>query len=182
MTAAPIAGHKYRAGDLPARSVVATSTGAEYVRCTRIDSLMLWEQPIPGSEDWTVFYRYQLPEGARMTAREWSEVVGARLGPEIRRVVECIERIRRDDCDFIDPETLRVYTGCTVDEYRAAVVVVMGQDWLTHQDRVTPGPEEHCTCSIGGYQQSPGNAGWTAHAEDCPVKTTRLTGGDAIAA
>lgn len=70
----PEPGRRYRAGDLPAGSVVSTSTGAEYVRCRNIPSLMRWEQPIPGSEDWTVTYIKRLPEGEWMTEREKREV------------------------------------------------------------------------------------------------------------
>lgn len=33
--------------------------------------------------------------------------------------------------------------------------------------------DEVCICAIGAYCQSPGNAGWTAHADTCPVRTTR---------
>jgi hypothetical protein len=59
----PIQGQIYRAGDLPPRSVVRHALtdgsgpwGPEYVRCERIPSVMRWEQPIPGSENWRVVY------------------------------------------------------------------------------------------------------------------------------
>jgi len=74
----PVEGETYRAGDLPARSVVRTTTGTEYVRCNRISSLMRWEQPIPGSEEWLVTYVGRLPEGETMTEREKREVEEAR--------------------------------------------------------------------------------------------------------
>ena len=80
----PTPGKTYRARDLPPRSVVSTSTEAEYVRCERIRSLMRWEQPIPGSGDWLVTYLYRLPEGERMTEREKREVVAATVRLEIR--------------------------------------------------------------------------------------------------
>lgn len=51
-----------------------------------------------------------------------------------RQVVATIARIRRDDSDFITPDTLRVYTGCTTDEARAGIVEVFGQEWLDRQD------------------------------------------------
>lgn len=78
MITAPVVGERYRAGDLPAGSVVSTSTGREYVRCQNIASVMRWEQPIPGSEDWTVTYVGQLPAGEWMTAGEKREVEEAR--------------------------------------------------------------------------------------------------------
>lgn len=77
MIDAPVAGHTYRAKHLPPGSVVQ-AFGSEYVRCTRIDSLMRWEQPIPGSGDWGVTYLYALPDGERMTEREKREVDEAR--------------------------------------------------------------------------------------------------------
>jgi hypothetical protein len=75
----PIIGATYRARELPPLSVVSTGGGTEYVRCARIDSLMRWEQPIPGSGDWLVTYVGPLPEGERMTEREKREVTAARL-------------------------------------------------------------------------------------------------------
>ena len=75
----PIVGKIYRARELPPLSVVTTPSGTEYVRCARIDSLMRWEQPIPGSEDWLVTYVGPLPEGERMTEREKREVEAARI-------------------------------------------------------------------------------------------------------
>ena len=50
------------------------------------------------------------------------------------RVVATIERLRRDDSDFITVESLRAYTGCSVEEARAGIVAVFGQDWLDRQD------------------------------------------------
>lgn len=44
----------YRAGDLPAGTIVRATWGAEYERCQNIPSVMRWGQPIPGSEDWMV--------------------------------------------------------------------------------------------------------------------------------
>jgi hypothetical protein len=79
MPATPDVGQTYRARDLPPRSVVVTSTGTEYVRCTRIDSVMRWGQPIPGSGEWLVRYAYTLPEGEDMTEREKREVEAARF-------------------------------------------------------------------------------------------------------
>jgi hypothetical protein len=74
----PIIGQTYRAKDLPPRSVVTTSTGSEYVRCNRIDSVQRWGQPIPGSGAWLVKYVGELPEGEELTDREKREVEEAR--------------------------------------------------------------------------------------------------------
>ena len=74
----PVVGEIYRAGDLPPRSIVRAFGDAEYVRCTRIDSLMRWQQPIPGSEDWLVEYVGRLPDGEELTEREKREVAEAR--------------------------------------------------------------------------------------------------------
>lgn len=74
-----VVGRIYRAKDLPAGAVVRTmGTESEYVRCTNIDSLMRWEQPIPGSGEWMVEYVDQLPRGERMTEREKREVEEAK--------------------------------------------------------------------------------------------------------
>jgi hypothetical protein len=74
----PTPGTRYRARHLPPGAVVTMFTDAEYVRCSRIDSLMRWEQPIPGSGEWMVDYVGQLPAGERMTAREKREVAACR--------------------------------------------------------------------------------------------------------
>lgn len=58
----------------------------------------------------------------------------ARILAERKRIVDTIERIRRDDSDFITPETIRTYTGCTEEQARAGIVTVFGQDWLDRQD------------------------------------------------
>lgn len=63
-----------RAKEAPAGAVVRTASGAEYVKCSRGDCVMRWEQPIPGSGDWLVEVVDQLPEGERMTEREKREV------------------------------------------------------------------------------------------------------------
>ncbi len=62
----------YRAGDLPAESVVNAWGSTEYV-IGRTGLCMRWEQPIPGSDDWRVRYAGRLGEG-RMTPRERAEV------------------------------------------------------------------------------------------------------------
>lgn len=50
------------------------------------------------------------------------------------RAVEAVEYIRREDCDFITVETVMVYTGCSSEEARGAIVAVFGQEWLDRQD------------------------------------------------
>jgi hypothetical protein len=50
------------------------------------------------------------------------------------RVINTIERLRRDDSDFITVETLQAYTFCSEAEARAAIVAVMGQAWLDRPD------------------------------------------------
>jgi hypothetical protein len=50
------------------------------------------------------------------------------------RVLETIAYIRRTDRDFITPDTLQAYTACTVEEARAGIVEVFGQEWLDAQD------------------------------------------------
>lgn len=52
----------------------------------------------------------------------------------VARVVKTIERIRRDDSDFITPDTLRAYTPCTTEQAREGIVAVFGQNWLDRQD------------------------------------------------
>lgn len=49
------------------------------------------------------------------------------------RVLATIARIRRDDSDFLTPDTLRAYTGCTTEEADTALVEVFGQGWLDRQ-------------------------------------------------
>jgi hypothetical protein len=70
---APKLGNRYRACDLPAGSVVSTTTRTEYV-IGRSGCCMRWEQPIPGSETWLVRYEGRLPLGVWMTHRERAEV------------------------------------------------------------------------------------------------------------
>lgn len=67
-----------RAKDLPPGAVARTTTATEYVKCARIDSLMRWEQPIPGSGEWLVVYVGRLREGEWMTEREHREVAACR--------------------------------------------------------------------------------------------------------
>lgn len=50
------------------------------------------------------------------------------------RVLATIRRIRREDSDFITPDTIRAYTGCTTAEARDGIVAVFGQAWLDRQD------------------------------------------------
>lgn len=72
-----------RAKYAPAGAIVrpaGDNSGSEYVRCRNITSLMRWEQPIPGSEEWRVEIVGQLPEGENMTEREKREVEEARDG------------------------------------------------------------------------------------------------------
>lgn len=69
----PLLGRTYRAGDLPARSVVRWLTSCEYV-VGRSGLLMRWEQPIPGSRDWEVEYVGRLAPGEWMTPRDRAEV------------------------------------------------------------------------------------------------------------
>lgn len=49
-------------------------------------------------------------------------------------VSEAIAYIRQNDCDFITPDTLRAYTGCTDEEARAGIVAVFGAEWMARQD------------------------------------------------
>jgi hypothetical protein len=69
---APKLDQSYRAGDLPAGSVVKASL-AEYV-IGRSGLCMRWEQPIPGSDDWQVTYAGRLAVGVWLTHRERAEV------------------------------------------------------------------------------------------------------------
>ncbi len=72
----------YRAGQLPAGSVVRSGSTEYVVGASGL--LMRWEQPIPGSESWTVTYVGRLPghgqreppgdAGRWMTPRERAEV------------------------------------------------------------------------------------------------------------
>jgi hypothetical protein len=49
-------GKVYKARDLPPGVWASTPSGRMYKRCHNIPNLMLWDQPIPGSEDWLVTY------------------------------------------------------------------------------------------------------------------------------
>jgi hypothetical protein len=51
------------------------------------------------------------------------------------RVDATIARIRREDSDFITPDTIQAYTGCTIEEARQGIVRAFGQDWLDRQDQ-----------------------------------------------
>jgi hypothetical protein len=76
----PNVGDVCHARDLPAGAIAQAGTSTtEYVKCSNIDSLMRWEQPIPGSGEWLVRYVGQLPGGERMTDTEKREVEAARV-------------------------------------------------------------------------------------------------------
>lgn len=73
---APKLGQWYRAGDLPAGSVVKAWSArcrTEYV-IGRSGLCMRWEQPIPGSDDWQVAYTGRLAVGEWLTHRERAEI------------------------------------------------------------------------------------------------------------
>lgn len=91
MIASPTIGETYRAGDLPPLSIVRSFGDSEYVRCERIDSLMRWEQPIPGSEGWQVVYVGHLASG-RMTDREKREVRAARMTATVSELRAWLDR------------------------------------------------------------------------------------------
>lgn len=71
-------GEFVKASTLPPGAIVRASTGAEYVRCQNIPSLMRWGQPIPDSENWLVEQIGQLSEGEDLTNREKAEVEAVR--------------------------------------------------------------------------------------------------------
>lgn len=76
--AEPVLDQQYRAGDLPAGSVVRCGHSIiEYV-IGRSGLCMRWEQPIPLSEVWTVTYTGRLADGEWMTPRERAQVDQAR--------------------------------------------------------------------------------------------------------
>jgi hypothetical protein len=81
------------------------------------------------------------------TIRSNWEVVGVEPGPVqekgIAAAVATIERLRRDDSDFITVETVVAYTLCHPSEARAAIVRVFGQDWLDRQDAAAINRGEH---------------------------------------
>jgi hypothetical protein len=72
-TVTPKLGQDYHATTLPPGSVVTLAGGIEYV-IGRSGMCMRWEQPVPGSQDWTVTYAGRLPEDVWMTHRERAEV------------------------------------------------------------------------------------------------------------
>lgn len=48
---------------------------------------------------------------------------------------EAISYIRRNDCDFLTPDVIRAYTGCTEAQARAALIETMGADWFDRTAR-----------------------------------------------
>jgi hypothetical protein len=48
-----------------------------------------------------------------------------------KSILRTIDYIRTNDCDFITVDTLRVYTGCTVEQAEKAIAEVMGTDFLS---------------------------------------------------
>jgi hypothetical protein len=72
-TVTPELGQDYHARTLPPGAVVTLAGGTEYV-IGRSGLCMRWEQPVPGSADWTVTYAGRLPDGVWMTHRERAEV------------------------------------------------------------------------------------------------------------
>lgn len=48
-------------------------------------------------------------------------------------IIETIERIRREDSDFITPDTIVAHTSCTLQEAHEAIVEVFGVEWMARQ-------------------------------------------------
>lgn len=53
---------------------------------------------------------------------------------ELARAVRTIEQMRREDRDFLTISTVRAATWCSRDTARAALVAVMGEDWMRTQE------------------------------------------------